>query len=103
LKIICTDNNWTYDEERDTASSLIDICANKGLFPKYLLTEFKSITSVLKSGSGTLRNKNSAHGQGITKKKVPKYLASYMIYLTGSTINFMIDLNINKVSAQHTI
>lgn len=100
LKIICKENSWKYDEDRDTASSLIDICITNGLFPKYLLSEFTSLVNLLKSGSATIRNKNSAHGQGAKKISVPKHLASFMIYLTGSTINFIIESNNKKVSTQ---
>jgi len=103
LKIVCKENNWVFDQDKDTASILIDICINNGLFPKYLLTEFTSLASLLKSGSATIRNRNSAHGQGARKINVPKHLASFMIYLTGSTINFIIESNEKIVSTQHAI
>jgi len=96
LKIVCKQNNWKFDQDKDTASILIDICINNGLFPKYLLSEFTSLSSLLKSGSATIRNKNSAHGQGVKKINVPKHLASFMVYLTGSTINFIIESNENR-------
>ena len=98
LKIVCKENKWEYLEDKDTVSALIDICIKNGLFPKYLLNEFTSLSSLLKSGSATIRNRNSAHGQGVNKKKVPKHLASFMIYLTGATINYIIDSNEAMVS-----
>ena len=98
LKIVCTQNKWTYDEDHATISNLIDICIANNLFQKHLLSEFASLSSLLKNGSATIRNKNSAHGRGPIKKVIPKHLASFMIYLTGSTINFIIDSNGNKFS-----
>jgi hypothetical protein len=98
LKIVCTENKWIYEEDKATVNNLIDICIENGLFSKHLISEFTSLSSLLKSGTATIRNKNSAHGSGPIKKIIPKHLASFMIYLTGSTINFIIESNSNKIN-----
>lgn len=89
MKIICDQNAWAY-KQNDTAKALIDICFKNNLVPNYLQTEFSSFRAQLESGIPTLRNKLGGHGQGTQQIKVPKHFASYMLYLTGTTIYFLI-------------
>lgn len=42
------------------------------------------------SEAPTIRNKNSAHGQGPEPKEVPQYLASFAINQAASSILFLI-------------
>jgi hypothetical protein len=95
LKILIKRNGWSYREE-DTAKSLIAISLNKRLIPSYLQNSFSGIRTILESSVPTIRNKNSAHGQGPDKVVVPKYLANYMLYLTGSTIIFLVEASSEK-------
>jgi hypothetical protein len=89
MKIICSENEWTYNQN-DTAKSLIDICLKNKLIPDYLQSQFSSIRAVLESGVPTLRNKLGGHGQGIQKIKVPEHFANYMLHLTATTVHFLI-------------
>lgn len=89
LKIICDENNWQYTKT-DTAYKLISICINNKLIPDYLQTHFTSLRATLESGVPTLRNRLGGHGQGIDKIEVPSHYAAYMLYLTGTTINFLV-------------
>lgn len=89
MKIICMRNNWAYNEN-DTAKKLIEVCIKNKLIPDYLNSEFSAIRTVLESGAPTIRNRLGGHGQGPKKVIVPDYFASYMLYLTGATINFLI-------------
>jgi len=95
LKIICQENNWQYNKN-DTAKKLIDICIKNKLIPDFLLSHFTSIRTSIESGVPTIRNKLGGHGQGITKIKVPDHYASYMLYLTGTTINFLVSCQREK-------
>ncbi len=90
LKILIVRNGLSYRDE-DTAKSLIAIVLNNELIPTYLQNSFTGIRTILESSISTIRNKNSAHGQGPEKIIVPKYLANYMPYLSGSTIIFLIE------------
>jgi len=89
LKIICDLNSWTYNP-KDTANNLIKVVIDNKLIPDFLLQHFSSIRSSLESGVPTFRNRLSGHGQGPQKIEVPMHYASYMLYLTGTTINFLV-------------
>ncbi len=89
MKIICNENGWNYDK-KDNASKLIERCINNRLVPDFLLSHFTSLRTSLESGVPTIRNKLGGHGQGTNKIIVPDHLASYMLYLTGTTINFLV-------------
>jgi len=89
LKIICSQNDWKSDKG-ETAKPLLDLCFQNNLIPSYLANHFNGIRSSLESGVPTLRNKLGGHGQGPQKIEVPMHYASYMLYLTGTTINFLV-------------
>lgn len=89
LKIICHQNGWV-PERGETAKHLLDLCFQHGLIPTYLTNHFSGLRSTLESGVPTLRNKLGGHGQGTQRLEVPMHYASYMLYLTGTTINFLV-------------
>jgi hypothetical protein len=89
LKILIKKNGWQYNE-KDTAKALIEIAFANRLVPTYLQNSFTGIRTILESSIPTIRNKNSGHGQGPEKIIVPKHLASYMLYLTGATIIYLV-------------
>ncbi|MCL4483695.1 MAG: hypothetical protein M1445_13980 [Bacteroidetes bacterium] len=89
MKVICQLNNWEFSET-DAAKKLLDTCIKNGLIPTFLMSHFTSLRTSLESGVPTIRNKLGGHGQGTTKITVPAHFASYMLYLTGTTINFLV-------------
>lgn len=89
IKVICDINNWPY-KQTDNVSKLIGIIIEHRLVPEYLLQHFSSIRSSLECGVPTLRNKMAGHGAGVKEVRVPMHYASYMLYLTGTTINFLV-------------
>lgn len=91
MKIITHEMGWNYDEN-DTASKLIQKCLDNELIPKSLQSQFSALRTTLEAGIPTIRNKNSGHGQGPKKITVPDSLASYSIYMTGTCINYLIEL-----------
>jgi hypothetical protein len=99
MKIIIHDMGWNYQQD-DTASKLIQKCLDQELIPKFLQSQFSALRTILEAGIPTIRNKNSGHGQGPTKIIVPDSLASYSIYMTGTCINYLIELFKEK-KAQH--
>lgn len=56
LKTICSEKGWSYDPDKDTASKLIAICKDNGLFPGFYAPIFEA--------AGTVRNKLGGHGKG---------------------------------------
>jgi hypothetical protein len=91
MKIIIHDMGWDYNEN-DTANKLIQKCLDKELIPNSLQSQFSALRTTLEAGVPTIRNKNSGHGQGPRKIVVPDSLASYSIYMTGTCINYLIEL-----------
>ncbi|MGV3585496.1 MAG: STM4504/CBY_0614 family protein [Adhaeribacter sp.] len=89
LKIICHQNDWIPNKGA-TAKHLLDLCFQNNFIPSYLANHFGGLRSTLESGVPTLRNKLGGHGQGTDKIEVPMHFASYMLYLTGTTINFLV-------------
>lgn len=100
MKIIINDMGWGYDE-KDTAVKLIQKCLDKELIPKFLQSQFSALRTTLEAGIPTIRNKNSGHGQGPKKIVVPDSLASYSIYMTGTCINYLIELYNEKKPASN--
>jgi hypothetical protein len=91
MKIIIYDMGWDYNEN-DTASKLIQKCLDNELIPKSLQSQFSALRTTLVAGIPTIRNKNSGHGQGPKRIVVPDSLATYSIYITGTCINYLIEL-----------
>lgn len=89
MKTICKKMNWAY-KETDTASTLISVCLNNGLFPKFMQTHLGTIKSALESAIPTVRNKMGGHGDGEKPKQVPRYYSEYLLYETATTIIFLI-------------
>lgn len=89
LKAIHEKRGWEYDKSKDTAQKLVQSCIDNGLIPSYLLSQYQSLGSLLKSGLPTTRNKESGHGQGTEIKEVPEHLASYALHLTATNLLFL--------------
>ena len=89
LKAIHEKHGWEYDKSKDTAQKLVQSCIDNGLIPSYLLSQYQSLGSLLKSGLPTTRNKESGHGQGTEIKEVPEHLASYALHLTATNLLFL--------------
>ena len=76
LKTICDLKGWSYNVDKDTCATLVDICYNQGLFPSFYVDLFKRV--------GTIRNKlGDAHGRGPTPiHDVDDAHAEHMLYMT---------------------
>ena len=96
MKIICGAKGWKY-ETTDPANKLINVLIENKFLKNYNESHLNALKNILISGIPTIRNKNSGHGQGEEKIVITDNLASYMLYLTGATINFLInESSINK-------
>lgn len=90
MKIICTKRGWVF-KQTDTASALLDVCFQNDLIPKLIQSHVGAVRVALGSGIPTIRNKLSGHGQGTTVTTVPMHYASYMLHLTATTIQFLVE------------
>ena len=88
MKAICDSRKWKY-EKTAQAKSLIDILVKNGLLGPEQSSFFGALRSLLESGVPTLRNKQSAHGQGKTILDVPQHVAQYALNLTAANILFL--------------
>ena len=91
IKIICKKNGWTFNET-DTAKPLINILITNSFLPTYNESSLSAMRQLLEGSIPTVRNKNSGHGQGTKKITVADNLANYMLYITGSTIRLLVDI-----------
>jgi hypothetical protein len=95
MKIICFKNKFAY-EKNDTSKNLISVLIKNQFIPSYNETQLNAIKQLLESSIPTIRNKNSGHGQGPDQIILKKELASYMLYITGTTIKFLFDIDIER-------
>ena len=93
MKIICGKRGWPYNE-KDTANRLIKtVFIKHALIDSSMTCHFTALISTLKSGVPTVRNDQSAHGQGSEEIIVPEYIASYILHLTASNILLLAKAN----------
>ena len=90
MKAICTKRKWAF-KPTDAAKELVNACLKNGLIPQFIQTHIGGVRAALESGIPTPRNKLSGHGQGITVTDVPPHYASYMLHLTATTIQFLVE------------
>ena len=93
MKAICIKRKWTFDDKKDTASKLINICENNHLFPEYLVGQTTQLRCLMETVA-TPRNRVGAHAS-TTYTSTPKEVASYVLHFTASTIVFLIECELN--------
>ena len=91
MKTICDQRNWTV-KPGATASALIDLCVEQGLFAKIYNSQLSSLRT-LASGVPTVRNTMGGHGQGSEVTIVPEHMARYALNLTAANILFLVESN----------
>jgi hypothetical protein len=90
MKAICDKRGWAYDQNRATASDLVNICLTQGLIPSFWQGHFSALRTVLQSGIPTARNRQAGHGSGtVARPEPPDELVSYVLHMTASTILFL--------------
>jgi hypothetical protein len=90
MKAICTKRNWAF-KPTDAAKELIDVCLKNNLIPPLIQSHIGGVRAALESGIPTIRNRLSGHGQGAQVVNVPLHYASYMLHLTATTIQFLVE------------
>jgi hypothetical protein len=90
MKAICKKRGWPY-EEKDNATTLVNVCFTNGLIPEYLHGYMTSVRGTLDSGLNSVRNREGPHGGGAEVKDVPENLAAYALNLAASNMIFLIE------------
>jgi hypothetical protein len=90
MKAICTKRKWAF-KHTDAAKELIDVCLKNDLIPSMIQSHVGGVRAALESGIPTIRNRLSGHGQGAKVVDVPPHYASYMLHLTATTIQFLVE------------
>jgi hypothetical protein len=85
MKSIASARGWSCPAN-PTVNQLIKVLIDNELIPKENDSYFSGLRAILESGTPTLRNRRSAHGQGQTVVDLPDYFA---LHLTASTIVFL--------------
>jgi len=89
MKAICSARGWTLPS-RATASALIGIMKEKGIFPPELESHLSGLRSAMESGLPTVSNPNR-HGQGATPVDVAPHVVAYALHLCASNIVFLVE------------
>nr|WP_246521295.1 hypothetical protein [Ornithinibacillus massiliensis] len=89
MKTICKRKGWKVDDKA-TAAVLIKTIFENELLPNNLQSHLTSVRTSLE-GLATVRNKNTGHGQGERRVKVPRHLVAYALHLCATNIVFLID------------
>jgi hypothetical protein len=59
--------------------------------PPFIQSHIGAVRATLETGIPAPRNRLSAHGQGAKVVDVPPHYASYMLHLTATTIQFLVE------------
>jgi hypothetical protein len=90
MKAICDKRGWAYDQNRATASDLVNVCLSQGLIPSFWQGHFAALRAVLQSGIPTARNRQAGHGSGTqARPEPPDELVGYVLHMTASTILYL--------------
>lgn len=81
LKTICEKKKYSFNPQKDTANTLVNILKAQGFFPEYLESHLNGIITTLQSGAPTVRNKVAGHGQGSEITEAPDCLVDYVLGL----------------------
>ncbi|WP_395939560.1 DUF7014 domain-containing protein [Clostridium sp. DJ247] len=81
---------YPYDHNRLTASGLIGLLKDNGIFDSFQDDNLNKLTGIL-TGLPVIRNRQAGHGDGIETNEVERSYASFALNLAGSYIVFMLD------------
>jgi hypothetical protein len=90
MKAICHQKEWEYDQTL-SGGKLVDVLGEHGLYPAFMKDSMGGLVGALK-GVVTMRNKMSAHGQGVQSISVPKEVAAFALHSTAANIVFLASL-----------
>ncbi len=89
MKIICKAKDWIVSST-DGAAKLINTILDNGLIQGSFQQQLTSLRTLLESGTPTVRNRNSGHGQGTVQVVIPDYLALYGLNTAAANIVLLV-------------
>lgn len=91
MKAICRDRGVAPgDYEKATATKLIQLLLDNGVIPKESESFYSGVRTVLESGTPTIRNRQSGHGQGPNVVEMRDYSATFALNIAASAIVFLV-------------
>lgn len=94
MRAICSARGWAY-KSSDNAKRLIVILQNEQLFPAYYQSHLSALVSLME-GVVSLRNSESAHGQGPEVRLVRDDVVAYALHMTASVVVMLAGLHADK-------
>ncbi|MEJ3598177.1 STM4504/CBY_0614 family protein [Pseudomonas bubulae] len=91
MRAICSARDWPY-KSSDNAKRLIVILQNEKLFPAYYQSHLTALVSLME-GIISLRNNESAHGQGPEVREVRDDIVAYALHMTASVVVMLAGLH----------
>ncbi|MCB0067613.1 MAG: hypothetical protein KDD77_10700 [Caldilineaceae bacterium] len=89
MKSICRDRGIP-DFEQATATKLIKLLVDNNVIPKESESFFGGVRTVLESGTPTIRNRQSGHGQGPQVVEMCDYSAAFALNIAAAAIVFLV-------------
>lgn len=89
MKVICTEMHYSFDPNKDTAKTLIQVLRQNDFFPAYLETYLNNLCALLREGAPVVRNKESGHGQGEEVRSTADEYVEYVLNSVASNIVFL--------------
>jgi hypothetical protein len=89
MKSICRDRGISGYEQL-TATKLIELLVENNVIPKDSKSFFTGVRTVLESGTPTIRNRQSGHGQGPEVVEMRDYSATFALNIAASAILFLV-------------
>lgn len=88
FKVIAAERSWPGVSDNSTLAQLIGAAVANDLFPGYMEAQVTALRGLLQ-GSGTVRNKDGAHGKGDAINNADRDLAAYQLHQTAAAIIFL--------------
>lgn len=94
MKCICTARNFSFDDDKDTASKLVNVLFTNKFFPPMLESYFANLKGLLESAAPiVVPNKRASHGPAPTTPPLTEELASFTMHQIASIIIFMVKIH----------
>jgi len=94
MRAICLARNWESPPSGGSRKLIVALQGHK-LFPAYYESHLSALTNLME-GLATLRNKESAHGQGAEVSHVKDDVVAYALHMTASAVVMLASLHADK-------
>ncbi|MGA3826185.1 STM4504/CBY_0614 family protein [Pseudomonas chlororaphis] len=94
MRAICTARNWRF-KTSDSAKRLIVVCQENNLFPSYYQSHLAALASLME-GVVSIRNNESAHGQGPKVREVDADIVAYGLHMAAAAVLMLASLHTNQ-------